>query len=177
MLVILSDPTQAGIYSGAVRFTAAYPLFAGSFSTVLAPRIASITQLAELRHFLIKVILATGGLIGTIIVFIMIANPLMYVILGPKAEPIIPVLQILLVSMIFFVGSIPAVTLAVYYLKKPDILTLNSIIQVVIVIIGNYFFIPHFGRFGPAYSLILAYGTTFILTSIMSYWYLTRRYD
>lgn len=176
MLVMLTNATEAGIYSGAVRFTAAYPLFAGSLSIVIAPKIASFSDINQLRSFVYKVVIATLGLIGTIFIFIVIAKPFLLLVLGEKSLPSIPVLQILLISMVFFVASLPAVTIAVYYLKKPNILTWNSILQVIIVVLGNYLFIPQFGRFGPAYSLIIAYGVTLVTTSIMTYYYFQKKH-
>jgi O-antigen/teichoic acid export membrane protein len=167
-------PSEAGIYAGAVRFIAPYPLFAGSFSTVIAPRIATFSHHHELKKFLKKVILVTLSLIASVFVFIVLARPFLYLFLGIKSEPSVPVLQLLLVSQIFFVASIPAVSLAIYYLKKPYILTVNSVIQILIVIVGNLIFIPKFGRFGPAISLIFAYGITLILTSFMSFYYLKK---
>lgn len=174
LLTAVSAPEEAGIYAGAVRFIAPYPLFAGSFSTVIAPRIASFSNNHDLNLFLKKVILATLGLIASVFIFIVIAKPFLYLFLGAKSAPSVPVLQLLLVSQIFFVASIPAVTLAIYYLKKPYILTVNSIVQVIIVIIGNLLFIPKYGRYGPAISLIFAFGITLVFTSILSYFYLKK---
>jgi len=164
-------PIEAGIYAAAARFTAPYPLFAGSFSTVIAPRFASLTDIHHLHLFLKKVTLATLGLISSIFVFIFIAKPFLSVVLGEKSASSVPVLQVLLVAQIFFVASLPAVNLAIYYLKKPFILTLNSILQILLVVIGNLIFIPRFGRFGPAYSLIVSYGITLVTTSVMTLYY------
>lgn len=164
-------PVEAGIYAAASRFTAPYPLFAGSFSTVIAPRFASLTDTHHLHIFLKKVTLATLGLISSIFIFIFAAKLFLSLVLGEKSASSVPVLQVLLVAQIFFVASLPAVNLAIYYLKKPFILTLNSILQILLVVIGNLVFIPRFGRFGPAYSLILSYGITLVTTSVMTFYY------
>ncbi|OGG26732.1 hypothetical protein A2960_00990 [Candidatus Gottesmanbacteria bacterium RIFCSPLOWO2_01_FULL_39_12b] len=171
MLVALKSPEEAGIYAIASRVISVYPLFSGSVTTVIAPRITAIKNAMELKRYINKVILLTLGLISSIIVLIIIAFPFMTILFGQKSIPAVVVLQLLLVSMIFFVGSIPSVAVSIYYLKKPGILTLNSVIQLLIVIFCNLYFIPKYGRFGAAYSLIIAFGATFFLTSFLSLYY------
>jgi len=176
MLISLTNSTQAGIYSTASRLISIYPLFSGSFTTVIAPRLALIKDQEQLRKFISKVILGTLGLVLSIIALIIFAEPFMIVLFGEKAIPAVAVFRVLLVSMIFFVGSIPAVSLAVYYLKLPKILTINSVLQVIIVIIGNLYFIPKYGKLGPSYSLVISYGLTFVFTTYLSYYYLNKKH-
>lgn len=168
MLISLKNATEAGIYSTASRVISVYPLLAGSFLSVIAPKISTISGLAQLKKYLKKIILATSGLILTIFIMIIFAYPFITLLFGEKTASAVPVFQLLLISMIFFVASVPAVAIAVFYLKKPFILTWNSLIQLGIVIIGNLLFIPPLGKFGPAFSLIIAYGLTLIITVIMT---------
>lgn len=171
MLVAFTNSIETGIYSTASRVIAIYPLFAGSFTTVIAPKFASLSHHEELAKFMKKVVIGTLGLIASIVVLISIAYPFMTILFGEKTAPAVPVFQLLLFSMIFFVASVPAVSLVIYYLKKPHILTINSIIQLILVVGGNIFFIPRYGKFGPALSFILAYGITFFLTTFLSLHY------
>lgn len=177
MIVSIKNPSEAGIYAIASRIIAIYPLLAGSFSTVIAPRLSVTREKADLKAFMIKVTLATLAIVGTIILLIIFAGPFMVILFADKGELAISVFRLLLISMIFFVGSVPAVSLVIYYLKKPYVLTINSVLQLIIVVIGNLIFIPKFGRFGAAYSLILAYGITLILTSVLTYYHYKQRND
>lgn len=176
MIIAIKNATEAGIYSIASRVISIYPLLAGSFSMVLAPRLSAITSYKELKGYAIKVILVTVGIIGTILFLMLIAYPFMTILFGEKAIPAVAVFRLLLFSMIFFVGSIPPVSISIYYLKKPHILTINSIFQLITVVIGNYIFIPIYGRFGAAYSLIIAYGVSFLITSYLTLFYLKRKH-
>lgn len=176
MLISLRNPTEAGIYATASRVIAIYPLLAGSFSTVIAPKLSASSDRKILAEFLFKITLATLGLIGTILFMIIIARPFMVILFPEKGTAAVSVFQLLLISMIFFVASIPAVSLAIYYLRKPQILTINSVLQLIIVIIGNLIFIPRYGRFGATYSLILAYGITLLLTSYLSYHFYRKKH-
>lgn len=177
MIIALRNPTEAGIYALASRVISIYPLLAGSFSTVIAPKFSSISQIHELKVFIKKVSLATFGIICTILILIIFASYFMTVLFADKGIPTVKVFQLLLFSMIFFVGSIPAVSVAVYYLRKPHILTINSILQLVIVVFGNLIFIPKFGYFGASYSLILAYSITLALTTLMTFYYLKKKHE
>ncbi|MBI2617091.1 oligosaccharide flippase family protein [Candidatus Gottesmanbacteria bacterium] len=177
MLIALTNPTEAGIYSTASRVVSIYPLLSGSFSTVIAPKLTATTDRKRLKDFMIKVTIGTGGIVTTILVLILFAHPFITVLFGQKAESAVSVFQLLLLAMIFFVASIPVVSLAIYYLRKPHILSVNSIIQLFVVIIGNLFFIPRFGRMGTAYSLIIAYGITLFFTAYLVFIYLRKKHE
>lgn len=168
MLIALTTPYETGVYATASRIIAVYPLFAGSFLSVIAPKVTLIRSSHELAAFIKKVIIATAGIISSIVILILIAHPFLRILFGEKALAAVGVFRLLLVSMIFFVASVPAVAVAIYYLKKPYILTLASMMQIIIVIIGNMILIPLFGRFGAAYSLILAYSLSLFLTIYLS---------
>ncbi len=176
MIISLRGPTEAGIYATASRIIAIYPLLSGSFGTVIAPRLSALTEQKLMSQFIRKVIMGTVGLIGTVVVLIFIAKPFMLALFPQKGIDAVSVFQLLLLAMIFFVGSLPAVSLAIYYLKKPHILTINSVFQLLIVFIGNLILIPKFGRFGAAYSLILSYGITLFTTSAMTFYYYKKRH-
>ncbi len=177
MIIALRNPTEAGIYALASRVISIYPLLAGSFSTVIAPKFSSISQINDLKVFIKKVTLVTIGIICTILTLIIFASYFMTALFADKGIPTVKVFQLLLFSMIFFVGSIPAVSVAVYHLRKPEILTTNSILQLVIVVCGNLIFIPKFGYLGASYSLIIAYSITLALTSFMTFYYLKKKHE
>lgn len=176
MLIALRGATEAGIYSTASRVISIYPLLAGSFSTVIAPKLSATVDPGGLQKFMMKVILGTLGIIATILFLMIIAEPFMVILFSEKARPAVGVFQLLLLSMIFFVASIPVVALVIYYLRKPQILSVNGILQLIIVVLGNLYFIPKFGKLGPAYSLILSYGITLFTTAFFCLIFLRRKH-
>lgn len=171
MIVSLVGPSQAGIYALASRVSSIYSLFSGSFSTVVAPRVAAFTDKDELLQFMKLILLSTLGLIGTVFIPLIFAELFMTLLFADKGLLSAPVFRVLLIGQMFFVGSIPAVTLALYHLHKPYILTINSVLQLLTVVILNYFFIPKFGAIGAAYSLVIAYALSLALTSGMCWQY------
>ena len=175
MLVSLKNAHEAGIYSTASRVISIYPLLSASFLTVIAPKIATINNKTDLKKYLSKALFGIIVLVSSIIFMLFFAGPFMLILFGDKALAAVTVFRLLLISMIFFVLSVPVVSLAVYYLKAPYILTVNSIIQLLIVVFGNIIFIPQFGRNGPAVSLILAFSITLITTTIWTVKLLRKR--
>jgi O-antigen/teichoic acid export membrane protein len=175
MLVTLTNAVEVGIYSIASRVIALYPLLSGSFTTVIAPRIAVMQNIKQFKTYIYKVISATVGLVFSILLLIFFSSPFLSILFGEKGDLAVPVFIWLLTAMIFFVASIPAVAVAIYYVKKPHILTINGLLQLLIVFGGNFILIPKYGKFGAAYSLNLAYCVTLLLTSFMSIYYLKKQ--
>lgn len=171
MLVSLKNSTEAGIYSTASRVISIYPMLVGSYLTVIAPKISTMSAINDIKKYTLKIIFGTIGLISTILLLLIFAPPFLLLLFGEKTLPAVPVFRLLLISMIFFVASIPSVALAIFYFKKPYILTINGVIQLIIVIFGNLIFIPVYGKEGAAFSLILAYLITLIITSLMTFRY------
>lgn len=175
MLMWLSSASETGLYATAVKAVSVYPLISGSFITVIAPKISEIESDDQMISFGKKIALATVGLIFTIVIFMILSEPFMIYFFGEKVVRAVLFLRLLLLAMVFLVASIPAVSIAVYYLHKPSILAVNSIIQVLVVIAGNLFLIPKYGGIGAAVSLNIAYSTTGVLTYLMTYYYYRKR--
>jgi len=175
MLISLTNASDTGLYSMASKVASLYPLMNGSFQTVVGPRVSLISDYIELKRYMNKIIFVTLGLIITILIQMLFANPIMAILFSDKNASSATILRLLLVSMILFTGSTPSVVLALYYLHKPVILTINSIMQLVIVFFGNLYFIPIYGRTGATYSLILAYGSSFILTTSMCVFFMKNK--
>lgn len=177
MIFPMVGPIATGTYATASRVASIYALFSGSFSTVVAPRVAAVESKKELISFLWMIILATVGLIATIFFPLVFARFFLVLLFGvDKGLPSVEIFRVLLVGMIFFVASIPAVSIALYHLHKPHILTVNSFLQLITVASLNLVLIPRYQAVGAAYSLIVAYALSFIVTSGMSWYYWNQRY-
>ncbi|OGG00362.1 hypothetical protein A2Y99_02960 [Candidatus Gottesmanbacteria bacterium RBG_13_37_7] len=171
MLVPLSSTFEGGIYSGAFKIASLYIMLSGSFGSVIAPRLAGFASKSEAYHYLKKVILATGGIIVSILFAYLISPWIVVFILGDKYELSVPVFQTLLIPMALFVMSIPPVSYLLYTLKKPQVSTINTVMQLIIVFTGNYFLIPKYGSYGPVISLGIAYFISLIVSSSFAYYY------
>lgn len=172
MLIPLSSSFEAGIYSAAFKMVYLYILLAGSFSMVIAPRLSSFPSYAEAVNYLRKIILVVLMILASMLVMYLIAPWFVPLILTQRYVLSTAVFRTLLIPMAFFTMTIPPVNFLLYTLKKPQVSTFNTFIQLLIILIGNSVFIPSFGRFGPVITLTLAYAFTFMsATSFAVYFY------
>lgn len=172
MLIPLSSAFEAGIYSAAFKIIYLYILLSGSFSMVIAPRLAGYGSYREALLYLRKVIMVVFGILLTLLLMYFIAPWFVVFVLGKKYIPSVDVFKALLLPIGFFVMTIPPVNFILYTLKKPQVSTFNTFIQLIIMILGNMYFIPRYGRFGPVMTLTIAYFFTFVsATSFAVYFY------
>lgn len=177
MLVPLSSSFEAGIYSAAYKIAYIYILLASSFGQVIAPRLSSFAQIGQAISYLKKVTLAVLGILTTIIILYFIAPWFVVFVLGEKYVLSVPVFQALLLPMAFFTMTIPSVSFLLYTLKKPQVSTFNTFIQLIIILVGNTILIPKFGRFGPVFTLSFVYGFTFVSASFFAYYFYKKSYE
>ncbi|OGG06471.1 hypothetical protein A3B48_00175 [Candidatus Gottesmanbacteria bacterium RIFCSPLOWO2_01_FULL_40_10] len=174
MLIPLSSAFDAGIYSAAYKIAFTYILLAGSFSTVIAPRLASFKDVGLSLPYLKKIILATMLILLSMVVLYAVAPFFVVFILGRRYVLSVDVFRSLLLPTALFVMTIPSVNFLLYVLKKPWVSTFNTFISLVIMFSGNLYFIPAFGRFGPVYSLTGAYGFTLISSVFFAVYYYSK---
>ena len=111
---------------------------------------------------------------ATLAVAYFLAPWLIVFVLGKSFSPSISVFRALLLPTFLFIASIAPVSFLLYSLGKPQISTINSFISFIIVVLGNFVFIPRFGRFGPIFSLTFAYGFSLISVIFFSIYYYRR---
>ena len=178
MLIPLASSYEAGIYSAAYKIVFIYILFSSSFSMVIAPRLSSFAKIEEAITYLAKVIFAVIGILGTMIVMYFLAPWFVVFVLGKTYVESVLVFQALLLPMAFFAMTIPAVNFLLYTLKKPQVSTFNTFIQLFIILIANTVFIPKYGRFGPIITLSIVYGFTFVSATFFSiYFFKTKKHE
>jgi teichuronic acid exporter len=152
MLVPLSSSYEAGVYGLASRFALVYPVLIGSLGQVLAPKFGEYKKGSQALSFFKKVLLVIGLFLLSQLIFYLVAQPLILLLLPEYAEAI-PVLKALLIAMVGFIVATPFVSFLIYTLKKPHITTLSSGLQLAIIFLSNLYFIPKYGRIGPAIGI------------------------
>lgn len=173
MLSILSTTYEAGLYSAASRVAFIYPLIGGSIGTILGPKVSKLNP-QESMNFTKKVLIVFIGLIFSLLAMIPFSPYIINYVFGPTYSNSITVLQLLLISNIPFLIAIPINNLLTYTFKRPGILAFSSLVQLVIILIANYFLIPLYGKYGPAISIILASLTAMIISFVSFYYYVTK---
>ncbi|KKT73889.1 MAG: Polysaccharide biosynthesis protein [Microgenomates group bacterium GW2011_GWA2_44_7] len=156
-------------YGIAQRVAFLYVLFSSSAGAVITPKIASITKRTELRAYARKIILLSGLLVLSLVAGIIIADPLIPLLFGEKYITVIPVVRWMLIATIPFLLNMTPVNLVIYFQKNSKLIGILSVIQLIIVVLLNWFLIPKFG----AYGSIIAYATGNIFVGIVT-WYKVR---
>lgn len=174
MLASMSGALETGIYSIASRLSIFILILTGSFSTVLAPRLSSFNDKKKERAYIIKASFALIPIIAGILFWIAIAEPFIVLLFGEKYITSVPVFRVLAFSAIPFLTTAPAAAAIVYSMKKTFYIGIFAVPQLVMTLLLNYFLIPAYGVFGPAYSLIvinfvIAFYVWFIV--IRYYWF------
>src|SRR4030043_1346999 len=157
MLASLAGAIETGMYSIPSRLTLFVVIMTSSFSAVLAPRLSSFNNKNKEKAYIVKASLALIPIIRGILFWIVIAKPFIVLLFGEKYSTSTPILQVLAVSTIPFLMTAPAVTAIVYSMKKTAYIGIFALPQLVIIYILNRIFIPIYGAFGPAYTLIIVY--------------------
>lgn len=170
MLVPLSGAVEAGVYGIASRFSMVYPLLISSLSQVFAPKFAEFARGRDALTFLKKSVLVIGVLLISMYAFYLVARPLL-TLLVPKYVDAVPVFQALLLAMSPFVAAVPFTSLLVYTFKKPVVTTVASLLQLLIIFGGNMWFVPQYGRFGPAISIGLGNAVVLFIALFASWYY------
>jgi O-antigen/teichoic acid export membrane protein len=157
MLAGLAGAVETGLYSIPSRLTLFVVIIASSFSAVLAPRFSSFSSKDKERAYIIKATLALTPIILGILFWIAIAEPFIVLLFGEKYITSVPIFRVLAVSTIPFLITAPAVSAIIYAMKKTVYIGAFAIPQLVIIFTLNSIFIPIYGAFGPAYTLIIVH--------------------
>ncbi len=154
MLAAMVGATATGLYSIPSRLASFIIVLSGSFSSVLATRLAGFNNLKNEREYLIKSTLALLPITAGILVWIYFAKPFV-LIFGDKYLASVPVFQALAASNIPFLFTVPPVTAIIYAMKKTVYIGTLSFFQLAAIFALNYYFIPKYGPFGPTITFAI----------------------
>lgn len=171
MLAAMAGAIATGLYSIPSRLATFIIVLCGSYSSVLATRLASFGNKEEEKKYIIKSSLALLPISVGIIIWIIIAKPFMLVLFGEKYLPAVPIFQALAAAQIPFLFTVPAVSAIIYAMKKTIYIGTLSFFQLAIIFAMNYYLIPKYGVFGPT----ITFGVTNTLLAIYV-WFLVIRY-
>lgn len=170
MLASISGASVTALYSIPSRLSSFIVILTASFSSVLAPRLASMGSKSGEKKYLIKACLALIPIILIIIAWVIFAKPFM-AILFPNYMDSVPVFQALTLSMIPFILTAPSVAAIIYAMKKNVYIGAYSFFQIAAIFLLNSYFIPKYGAIGPT----ITYGITNTILAIYT-WVIVIRY-
>lgn len=173
LLIQMAGAYEAGIYGAANRLAIGVPLILASFATVLAPKFASLTDDDQSQFF--KRSLGLSIVITAGLIFGIFMAPAVVSLFGPAYSQSVSVLQLLFLSFVPASISVPAVNFVIYGMRKPQIVTFLSLVQLPLIVILNLLLIPKFGVVAPAFVLAVANTLTAVVCFAVSLWVLGRK--
>jgi stage V sporulation protein B len=171
MLAALAGAVATGLYSIPSRLASFIIVLSGSFSSVLAPRLAAFGDKERERKYILKSLLALIPITAGIILWIIIAKPFILILFGPKYIDSVPVFQALAAAQIPFLFTVPSVSAIIYSMKKTVFIGTFSFFQIAAIFILNVFLIPKYGVFGPT----ITFGVTNTILAIYT-WVIVIKY-
>lgn len=169
MLVRYVEIAQVGFYAAAQRMTFIFPVMVTGVTAVLQPKFASLRTPSEAKSFTLKSTLLVSLLFIPVVVLFIIAPWITVWIYGQVYQPAVYIFRWLLVSSSFFVATTVPIIIILYHLGKSRFFAAISILQVVLIFLGNLILIPRLGVIAPAISLAFSYGIIFIISSLFVY--------
>lgn len=158
----LLSSTQVGIYSAANQLVQIIPQIVVAISTVVAPKMASMSTISELIEYIKKVQamvlgIAVWGILSLPLIVYLI--PLIY---GPSYLSSVSVFLILFLAMLTFLIAVPVHNSIFYYFSYPKFFFYLSLGHTAIVAILGWILISSYGIMGGAFTVLIGQIFSFI---------------
>jgi len=169
MLGYLKTTDVVGLYSAAYTFAFAFPIIAGTITTILLPKVSGLSGIEEIIEYIRKSLRFTIPILVPLIILLFIAKPLIMIFYGVKYQQSVIIFQTLIIGFALSIIINP-ISLIIYSLNKPEILAYLNIIQLILNFFGNILLIPPYGAVGAAITTLIVriIGTIFICAYIYS---------
>jgi O-antigen/teichoic acid export membrane protein len=167
MVKSMLDEYQTGLYAVASRISLMFTLFAMSVGTVLNTRVARYKQ-KDLTSFYKKCLMASLALILSTPFLVMFAKLLLLVSAGSAYLDALPATRLLLISTTITMATIPLIA-PFFSLDYPRYFMFAGLLQIIILVTGNYVLIPILGIEGSAWAKIIMRVVVLFYTLFISY--------
>lgn len=157
-----------GIYSAASRLTLGIIWINSSIVQVLTPKYTRYKSNEELVALIEKGFWGISPIIIAMMLAVFLSPVLIPLIYGQAYIEAVIILELLLVGMIFFVLSTPAMV-SLTALGKSNVIGLISLFQLPLVFFGNLLLIPALGIKGAALTTIISNIFVFLISAIYVY--------
>lgn len=154
---------ETGLLGGVSRIALLFTLVAGSLTQVLYPRVARYKSTQHLNQYLKKAGILVCLIFAGFLAFLPFAKLSILLTIGPEYLTGLPILIILLGAVFIHIATIPFIALF-YSFDVPWYFSVAGILQLIIALVGNIFFIPIFGLQAAAWTKLLSRSSVFLFT-------------
>ncbi len=158
----LSD-SEAGLLGGVSRIALILYVVAYALGNVLNARVARYKQISDLYSYWKKAWMIAGICVLGFVLSMIIAPYLITLTVGSAYLPALEIMRILLGAGFLTIALIPFTALF-FSFEMSWYFSVTGILQLTIIILGNYFLVPQFGIAASAWTKLLARGVIAVLT-------------
>jgi len=169
MLRELADERQLGLFSAVMPFSQAWHMVPVTLCASLLPKLAQI-RWPDPTHYRLRLqqlyTLMTWGGVAAAGLTALCASWMVRLMLGPRFEDAIPVLQWHAITNVFvFMGV--AQSLAIVSEKTPRVALIKTLIGAAVSIALNFFLIPQWGAVGSAWAAAIAQCCSTVFSNVL----------
>ncbi|MFZ5376655.1 MAG: oligosaccharide flippase family protein [Patescibacteria group bacterium] len=159
------DAYDAGLLAGVSRISTFLLLVAGSLGNVLFVRVAKYKTKQHILAYTKKATLFTFLILVSFITFIPFSKLMILYTIGPEYLSGNPILLILAGASFISIATVPLSALF-YSFEKPTFFSVTGVIQAIIIIGGNWMFVPQYGLVASALATLTSRVVMFFMISI-----------
>jgi O-antigen/teichoic acid export membrane protein len=146
---------DTGIYAGATRIASFIGFATAAIGGVLNNRASRYRDTATLKKYLIKSTALIGLAVFGFLLYLPFARLSLVLTIGPEYLPGLQVLTILVFNAFLSLAIVPYISFF-YAVEHPEYFSLGGILQVAIIIVGNWWFLPIYGIEAAAWTKVIS---------------------
>jgi O-antigen/teichoic acid export membrane protein len=162
LLLRLKGPRPVGLYAAAMQLASIMPIFIGAITTVLLPQVSKLRGRHQLMNYIKKVSFGATLLVIALTPVLLLGGILINLIFGSRYTESIGTFRILFATF-FFSLYVNPITLVLYALDAPKVLTVLNYCGLIVTLILNFALIPTLGVTGAALTFFLTNLLVFIV--------------
>lgn len=167
---------EAGVLGGISRIALLFSLIGVSLSQVLNPRVSRYKIKSDIDIYIKKALLVFAGSVLAYIFLLPFNKLIIHSILGSQYVSGESSLAILLASVFISIATVPFAALF-FSFDRNKYFVVTGVTQLVLTIVGNYFFVPEFGLTGSVGTQLFTRLVVFLFTLGLAYDTYKRVYD
>lgn len=153
MLAKLTTVEQVSYYDIAFKLARPILLVLSAYGQVLNPLLSSCEDRSRIKGYVRKNKKIVTSFTAILIIGVFSARYLIWMLFGNKFSNSVLPLEIILISLCFFVWELPYNT-ALYALNKPHVFSIGSLAGLVCTVVGNMLLLPSFGAVGASLTYL-----------------------
>ncbi len=166
---------ETGLYGGVSRVALFFAIVAYSLGNVLNARVARYKSQEHLAKYLKKALVLALLIILSFIFFVPLAKPVILLTIGAEYLQAQNILLILTAASFFALAAIPFIALF-YALEADWYFSVSGILQLLIVLVGNFIYVPNMGLEAAAWTRFVVRLFLLIFSIVVGYLAFKRQY-